>query len=145
MGAPAQQPVYYDTDEGQYYTMKNEQGSQRFLNTLDNANSQNGAGAIFGNMFGNLASQSGMPNRDNPFYADNYANRNYLGNPYGSNSFANRFTPKNIPAQYPEMNMLFPALNPGLLQGIASSIQPDGAMSGAGRFLAPQTTNTQGK
>jgi hypothetical protein len=71
--------------------------------------------------------------------------RNYLGNPYGSNSFADRFTPKNIPAQYPEMNMLFPALNTGLLQGITSSIQPDGAMSGAGRFLSPQTTNTQGK
>ena len=71
--------------------------------------------------------------------------RNYLGNPYGSNSFADRFTPKNIPAQYPEMNMLFPALNTGLLQGITSSIQPDGAMSGAGRFLSPQTINTQGK
>jgi len=139
MGAPAQQPVYYDTDEGQYYTMKNQQ------NTVATSPASNGVGAIFGNMFGNLASQSGMPNRDNPFYADNYANRNYLGNPYNSNSFANRFTPKNIPAQYPEMNMLFPALNPGLLQGIASSIQPDGAMAGAGRFLAPQTTNTQGK
>ena len=43
-------------------------------------------------------------------------NRNYLGN--SLNSFANRFTPKN-------------------------SIQPDGAMSGAGRFLSP--SNTQGK
>jgi len=69
--------------------------------------------------------------------------RNYLGNPYANN--ANRFTPKNIPAQYPEMNMLFPALNAGLAQGLISSTQPDGAMSGAGRFLAPQTTNTQGK
>jgi len=66
--------------------------------------------------------------------------RNYLGNPYANN--ANRFTPKNIPAQYPEMNMLFPALNTGLLQGIASSTQPDGAMLGAGRFLSPRTTNT---
>ena len=71
--------------------------------------------------------------------------RNYLGNPYGSNSFANRFTPKNIPANYPEMNMLFPALNAGLAQGLMSSTQPDGAMLGAGRFLAPQTTNKQGK
>jgi hypothetical protein len=71
--------------------------------------------------------------------------RNYLGNPYNSNSFANRFTPKNIPANYPEMNMLFPALNAGLAQGIISSTQPDGAMLGAGRFLAPQTTNKQGK
>jgi len=139
MGAPAQQPVYYDTDEGQYYTMKNQQ------NTVATSPASNAAGAIFGNMFGNLASQSGMPNKDNPFYKAQMANRNYLGNPYNSNSFANRFTPKNIPANYPEMNMLFPALNPGLLQGVASSIQPGGAMSGAGRFLAPQTTNTQGK
>jgi hypothetical protein len=69
--------------------------------------------------------------------------RNYLGNPYANN--ADRFTPKNISAQYPEMNMLFPALNTGLLQGVASSVKPDGAMSGAGRFLSPQTTNTQGK
>ena len=66
--------------------------------------------------------------------------RNYLGNPYSS-TFANRFTPKNIPAQYPEMNMLFPALNTGLLQGVVSSVQPEGAMYGAGRFLAPQTTS----
>jgi hypothetical protein len=143
MGAPAQQPVYYDTDEGQYYTMNNQRntvattGDGQVINN-PYANSPNGVGAIFGNMLG-------MPNRDNPFYADNYANRNYLGNPYNSNSFANRFTPKNIPANYPEMNMLFPALNAGLAQGIMSSTQPEGAMSGAGRFLAPQTTNTQGK
>lgn len=150
MGAPAQQPVYYDTDEGQYYTMNNQRntvattGDGQVINN-PYANSPNGVGTIFGNMFGNLASQSGIPNRDNPFYADNYANRNYLGNPYNSNSFANRFTPKNIPANYPEMNMLFPALNAGLAQGLMSSTQPDGAMLGAGRFLAPQTTNTQGK
>jgi len=62
MGAPAQQPVYYDTDEGQYYTMKNQQ------NTVATSPASNGVGAIFGNMFGNLASQSGMPNKDNPFY-----------------------------------------------------------------------------
>ena len=67
--------------------------------------------------------------------------RNYLGNPYNTNSFANRFTPKNIQTNYPEMNMLFPALNTGLAQGLISSTQPDGAMLGAGRFLAPQTTS----
>ena len=143
MGAPAQQPVYYDTETSQYYTMNNQQ-RPRDNATYTPRQSENQTGGI-GDIFGNLFQNSGMPNRVNPFYADNYANRNYLGNPYGSNSFANRFTPKNIPAQYPEMNMLFPALNTGLLQGIASSAQPDGAMSGAGRFLSPQTTNTQGK
>lgn len=143
MGAPAQQPVYYDTDEGQYYTMKNEQGSQRFLNTLDNANSQNGAGAIFGNMFGNLVSQSGMPNKDNPFYASNYANRNYLGNSLANQN--NRFTTNAQATPYAELTNLFPALNARLSQGLMSPTQTDGAMSGASRFLAPQTTNTQGK
>ena len=128
MGAPAQQqPVYYDTETSQYYTVKPQQ------------NNQNGyLGAFPGAMFG------GIPNSQNPFYASQMANRNYLGSPYGSAN-PDRFKPKNIPAQYPEMNMLFPGLNTSLLQGIASSVQPDGAMSGAGRFLAPQTTNTQGK
>jgi hypothetical protein len=127
MGAPAQQPVYYDTETSQYYTVKPQE------------NNQNGyLGAFPGVMFG------GIPNSQNPFYASQMANRNYLGSPYGSAN-PDRFKPKNIPAQYPEMNMLFPGLNTSLLQGIASSVQPDGAMSGAGRFLAPQTTNTQGK
>ena len=129
MGAPAQQqPVYYDTETSQYYTVKPQQ------------NNNNGyLGALFGSgAFG------GIPSSSNPFYSSQMANRNYLGSPYGSAN-PDRFKPKNIPAQYPEMDMLFPALNPGLLQGVASSIQPDGAMSGAGRFLAPQTTNTQGK
>jgi hypothetical protein len=123
MGAPAQQqqPVYYDTETSQYYTVKPQQ------------NNQNG---FLGTLFG------GIPSRDNPFYASQMANRNYLGSPDGSAN-PDRFIPKTITPQYPEMNMLFPALNTGLLQGIASS--PDGAMSGAGRFLSPQTTNTQGK
>jgi hypothetical protein len=126
MGAQAQQPVYYDTETSQYYTMNNKQG-------------QSDTGGI-GNIFGNLFQNAGMPSKDNPFYAAQIANRNYLGSPYGTAS-ANRFIPKNIPAQYPEMNMLFPALNAGLAQGLMSSTQPDGAMYGAGRFLAPQTTS----
>lgn len=65
--------------------------------------------------------------------------RNYLGNPYANN--ADRFNPKFMSATYPDMNLLFPALNSGLLQGISSSVQPTGAMYGAGRFLAPQTTS----
>lgn len=129
MGAPAQQQVYYDTEQGQYYTINNQQKQ-----------GQDGTGTIFGNMFGNMFANSGIPNRDNPFYAANYANRNYLGSPYGTAS-ADRFTPKFVPTQYPDMNMLFPALNTGLLQGVASSVQPEGAMYGAGRFLTPQTTS----
>jgi hypothetical protein len=56
---------------------------------------------------------------------------------------ASTFIPKNITPQYPEINMLFPALNTGLAQGLISSMQPNGAMYGAGRFLAPQTNFTQ--
>jgi hypothetical protein len=130
MGAPAQQnsAVFYDQEQGQYYTVKPQQ------------NNNNGyLGALFGSRaFG------GIPFSSNPFYASQMANRNYLGSPYGSAN-PDRFIPKTITPQYPDMDMLFPALNTGLLQGIASSIQPDGAMSGAGRFLSPQTTNTQGK
>jgi hypothetical protein len=131
MGMQSQQPnqsqVYYDTEQGQYYTVKPPENY----------------GALFPLMriYGN--------NTDK--YMQDPANRNYLGNPYSSENL-DRFIPKTITPQYPEMNMLFPGLNAGLLQGIASSAQPDGAMYGAGRFLspqtnntAPQTTNTEGK
>jgi hypothetical protein len=126
MGAPAQQnsAVFYDQEQGQYYTVNPPQTNDSMGNML----------------YGNPLSRA-MFNLTGG--SSNNQNRNYLGNSLMSQN--NRFTPKNIPAQYPEMNMLFPALNTGLLQGIASSTQPGGAMSGAGRFLAPQTTNTQGK
>lgn len=120
--APTQ--VYYDPEKQQYFSYK-PQTSGNFLVDM-----------LSGGMNANVSAFNGQPL---------IKERNYLNNPYGSNSFADRFKPKNIPAQYPEMNMLFPALNTGLLQGIASSTQPDGAMLGAGRFLSPQTTNTQGK
>ena len=127
MGAQATSPtgsqVYYDTDNSQYYTVGN--------NRTYNPNNPGPAPAPQNSLADAMSILFGTNNQ-----------RNYLGNPYGSNSFADRFTPKNIPAQYPEMNMLFPALNTGLLQGIASSTQPDGAMLGAGRFLSPRTTNT---
>jgi hypothetical protein len=126
MGASAQQqPVYYDTETSQYYTVKPQQ------------NNNNGyLGALFGSgVFG------GIPSSSNPFYASQIANRNYLGSPYGSAN-PDRFKPKTITPQYPEMNMLFPGLNAALTQGLMSSTQPDGAMYGAGRFLAPQTNNT---
>ncbi len=116
--------VYYDPQKSQYYTVNRPQSSDSVGN------------ALFGNPLANVFFGLTGGSAD-------MSNRNYLGNSLMSQN--NRFTPKNIPAQYPEMNMLFPALNPGLLQGIASSVQSDGAMSGAGRFLSPQTTNTQGK
>ena len=126
MGAPAQQnsAVFYDQEQGQYYTVNPPQTNDSMGNML----------------YGNPLSRA-MFNLTGG--SSNNQNRNYLGNPYANN--ADRFTPKTITPQYPEMNMLVPALNAGLLQGIASSTQPDGAMSGAGRFLSPQTNNTQGK
>lgn len=64
---------------------------------------------------------------------------------YGTslNSAADRFTPKYVPAQYPEMNMLFPALNAGLSENILTSLLPSDntQSSGAGRFLAPSNTS----
>jgi hypothetical protein len=129
MGAsaqPQQQPVYYDTEQGQYYTIKPKE---------------------YNSIFDVI--RSNRPSYNSAIYRNDPANRNYLGNPLTSQ---NRFMPKEIVPQYPEMNMLFPNLNAGLVQGLMSSAQPDGAMYGAGRFLAPQTnntapqtTNTQGK
>ena len=120
MGAPAQQPVYYDTETSQYYTI----GNNRRYNPNEPAPApQNSFGDAMSVLFGKNQQ------------------RNYLNSPYSSSTYADRFTPKFVPATYPEMNMLFPALNAGLAQGIISSTQPDGAMLGAGRFLAPQTTS----
>jgi hypothetical protein len=118
--------VYYDNSTGQYYTLGN--------NITYNPSNPGPA----------PTPQNSLTDTISMFFGKNNQ-RNYLTNPYNSNSFANRFTPKNIPANYPEMDMLFPALNAGLASGIISSTQPDGAMLGAGRFIAPQTTNTQGK
>ena len=120
MGAQASSPtgsqVYYDTGSQQYYT-------------LDVP--QNGL-------------PSGINSAFNPIYnlaSDSSQYRKYLNNmPYKENA---TFTPA------PSINNLFPGLNAGLpsnlglSQGLMSS--PDGAMYGAGRFLTPQTTNTQGK
>ncbi len=123
MGAQAQQqPVYYDTESNQYFTN----------------NTQNKGNNIFETMFGNM----GMLTKDNPFYVKQMASRNYLGNPYNSANL-NRFTTNAQATPYAELTNLFPSLNAGSMQGLISS--PDGAMSGASRFLAPQTTNTQGK
>jgi hypothetical protein len=118
MGAPAQQPVYYDTENSQYYTVKPQQ------------NNQNGyLGALPGAMFG------GIPNSQNPFYASQMKDRNYIGgNPFNNNTY-NPIQPDATIAPYPTTEILFPGLNAGLtqnIQGTASSMPS----SGAGRFLS---------
>ena len=115
MGAPAQQqtPVYYDTTNSQYYTLapKSNEPSNNVMNSIMQLTGLN-------------------PN----------INRNYLGSPYSSAN-ANRFTTNAQATPYAELTNLFPGLNAGSTQGLMSSTQPDGAMYGAGRFLAPQTTS----
>jgi hypothetical protein len=124
MGAPAQAnsptQVYYDPETQEYFSYKPTENRSKNL--------------MFSLLSGNGIVANGQQTPQE---------RIYLSSPYAKN--VDRFIPKTITPQYPEMNMLFPALNAGLAQGIISSTQPDGAMSGAGRFLAPQTTNTQGK
>jgi len=121
MGAQATSPtgsqVYYDTSAKKYYT----------LDVPQNSNMPSGMYSMLSPLF-NIASDSSQY-------------RNYINNmPYKENA---TFTPA------PSVNNLFPGLNAGLSQnlglpqGLMSST--DGAMYGAGRFLAPQTTNTQGK
>jgi hypothetical protein len=68
--------------------------------------------------------------------------RNYLNNPFINQ---NRFKTNAQATPYAELTNLFPSLNTSSVQGLMSPTQTDGAMYGAGRFLAPQTTNTQGK
>jgi len=66
--------------------------------------------------------------------------RMYLNNPYITQD---KFTPKYVPAQYPEMNTLFPALNAGLAQNLQQSLlapTDNTPSSGAGRFIAPSTS-----
>jgi hypothetical protein len=121
MGAQATSPtgsqVYYDTSAKKYYT----------LDVPQNSNMPSGMYSMLSPLF-NIASDSSQY-------------RNYINNmPYKENA---TFT------LAPSVNNLFPGLNAGLSQnlglpqGLMSS--PDGAMYGAGRFVAPQTTNTQGK
>lgn len=110
--------VYYDRMTGEYYTMK----PQGRVGGANNAVLQQAFGV------------------GSPFYEAARQNRNYLGSPLGQNVSPNRFTPTYTETNYPEMNMLFPELNASLLQGLISPQTPTGAMYGAGRFLAPQST-----
>jgi hypothetical protein len=118
MGSQAkQEPVYYDTELRQYYTMKPPEPPK----------------------FGGLTEEA----KNSPEYA-NYLQsvrdtRSYLGSGPQNTEIIDRFKPKFTPAQYPNMNILFPGLSSGLLPSNTSLMQPSGAMYGAGRFLAPQT------
>ena len=115
--------VYYDPNNGQYYTMKNPRA--------ENQSNNPAVQKLFG--------------PDSPFYQAAVAKRNYLGMPNGSMNDMNQFMTNAQATPYAELTNLFPTLNAGLLQGIMSPTQTDGAMYGANRFIAPQTTNTQGK
>ena len=67
--------------------------------------------------------------------------RNYLGASLMPTT--DRFTPRNIEPNYPDMNELFPALNAGLAQNLQTSLlaPTDTQSSGAARFLAPSNTS----
>jgi len=126
MGNPIQQPnqsqVYYDTEQGQYYTMKPPERTSPY-NTLYR-------------MYG----------YQDPKYLQDPANRSYLGNPYQDIN-QDRFKTNAQVTPYAELTNLFPSLNASLMQNSSTSLlaPTDTQSSGAGRFLSPQTTNTQGK
>jgi hypothetical protein len=85
------------------------------------------------NPFSNLFGMMGLTTPD--------AERTYYGNSLTSS--ADRFTPKTVVPNYPEMNLLFPALDAGLAQNINDSLlaPTDTKSSGAARFLAPSNTS----
>lgn len=121
MGAPAQEnaptQVYYDPQKQQYFSYKQEAP----------------------NPLANIFLASGLPVTVNgkPY---TQGERVYLNNPYVTQD---RFTPKYIPSNYPEMSELFPALDIGLAQNLQNNLlAPTDATqsSGAGRFLAPSTS-----
>jgi len=121
MGSPAQQPVYYDAEQGQYYTMKPPEPSK----------------------YGGLTEEA----KNSPEYA-NYLQRvrdtrNYLGNPYQQMQQQSAVPDYNY-APYAELTNLFPSLNESLMQNSPTSLlAPSDTQSfGAGRFLS---SNTQGK
>jgi hypothetical protein len=117
--------VFYDPAKQQYYTIQNPQSSDPLGNIFGNSPLLGLVGGLTG---GNLESKY----------------RNYLGNSLIPTS--DRFTPKNIEPNYPDMNELFPALNAGLAQNLQQSLlaPTDTQSSGAGRFIAPSNTS-QGK
>jgi len=124
MGAPAQpnQPtqVYYDPKTSQYFSYGKAENSNGLANLLM------GMGLPITTVNGQPVSREKM----------------YLNNPFINQ---NRFKTNTQATPYAELTNLFPSLNTSSVQGLMSPTQTDGAMSGAGRFLSPQTNNTQGK
>jgi hypothetical protein len=117
--APTQ--VYYDPEKQQYFSYK-PQTSGNFLVDM-----------LSGGMNADVSAFNGQPL---------IKERNYLNNPFINQ---NRFKTNAQATPYAELTNLFPSLNTSSVQGLMSPTQTDGAMYGAGRFLAPQTNNTQGK
>ena len=120
MGSPTVQnnqpsQVYYDPEKGQYFSYKQD--------------TSNPLASVFAPLGIRVNGQ------------ESNLERMYYGNSLTSS--ADRFTPKYVPATYPEMNMLFPALNAGLSENILTSLLPSDntQSSGAGRFLAPSNTS----
>ena len=110
--------VYYDPEKQQYYTMNQPKETNPILS-----------------VFGALG-------RDNPFATNQ--DRTYIGQSLNGIVNADRFIPKTIAPNYPEMNQLFPALNAGLSQNLQQSLlapTDNTQSSGAGRFLAPSTSS----
>lgn len=127
MGNPLQQPkpnqsqVYYDTEQGQYYT----------INPPKNDSPLGGLYRMYG--------------YQDPKYLKDPANRNYLGNPYQDIN-QDRFKTNAQVTPYAELTNLFPSLNASLMQNLPTSLlaPTDTQSSGASRFLAPSNTS-QGK
>ena len=136
MGEPtfAQEPVYYDSEQGQYYTNKN----QKYNYGMNSNPYGMGAGGYFGQIYQN----AGVPNADNPYYQAQLEQRNYLGNPYSSANL-DRFKTNAQATPYAELTNLFPSLNASLMQNSPTSLlaPTDTQSSGAGRFLAPSNTS----
>jgi hypothetical protein len=117
MGNSAQQQqqsqVYYDSNSGQYYTVKGNPQQQ------DNP---------FYTMFANTGIFNDM--RD--------ANRNYLGNPFAQQQAQQSAVSDYNYTPYDQLTNVLPELN----NASSSLLAPtDGSMSGAGRFLAPSNTS----
>jgi hypothetical protein len=125
MGSPAQAnaptQVYYDPEKQQYFSYKPAENSNPIANMMMG--------------LGVPVTVNGQP------YSQ--TERMYLSSPY-ANETIDRFTPKYVPATYPNMDTLFPTLNYGLAQNISNSLlSPTGTeqSSGVGRFLAPSNTS----
>lgn len=125
MGSPRQDQVYYDSQQGQYYTTQNpENNSGTFSPYYRNPEG----------FARDMYSFIGVSDANNPFGAAPMLKRNYLGNPKVSDY---NYLP------YDQLTNLFPSLNAGLNNNPQSLLSPaDTQSSGVGRFLS---SNTQGK